>query len=67
MVDSISGFHVQSYNEEEMKSQAYGVYSGCRVCPNLYSDVHSLTSFGPGADRHALVDVSDSWSTQYFL
>ena len=49
---------MQSYSEEEMKSQAYGVYSGCRVYPNLFSDVHSLTSFGPGADRRALVDVS---------
>ena len=52
---------MQSYSEEEMKSQAYGVYSGCRVYPNLFSDVHSLTSFGPGADRRALVDVSVFW------
>lgn len=63
MSDGISGFHVQSYNEEDMKSQAYGVYSGCRVYPNLFSDVHSLTSFGPGVDRLALVDVSLPWLT----
>ena len=58
---------MQSYNEEEMKTQAYGVYSGCRVFPNLCNDVHSLTSFGPGVDRHALVDVSYLQSRQRLL